>query len=658
MNIPEEFGKYLLLKKLSEDTLGETFRAGRVGAQGMEQVVLLRVLNGKGLDGEKLWSKISGRAAIQASLKSPNIGNGVDLGRVRSFPYVAYDYISGKNLASLFAQAARQHSPIPTDHALLIAERLSLALAAAHESRLQEERVLHGFVLPQLVMISNEGETRLLGFEAAPGLRDLAAAGWQDDAIRTYLSPEALAGAPLAKADDVYSLGAILFELLTGERLPAASAEGYGARIDGAVLANDGTPLPPAVAALLKKSLVGREQRIADAMTWHKTVSKLMIDGHFSPTTFNLAFFMHNLFRDDIERENQEIQAEKKLELPMRPLAPAAIAVPAAAAAAQDLREATGVREATWPGTRAQVAMEAAPASRKPLWIGLAAAALIGVAIGGYLLFGRSAGKAAGAAGPPPAASPTTPAVMPGGAPAAGGVAAAPTGLSPEEIQAQIQQMFEAKQKEMEAQVQAKYDDRIKQLQQQLEESRRAGGEPQRAPEKPAQQEPPAETRTAQRTEPAAAPPQVTTTQPAATLPQPAAANPQGTEQEDKPAASTAAPASPPPAQTAPRPQQIQVGDLVQPGPGVVAPKRVSLPEPRYPPAAQRLNRAAQVDIKVLVDEKGRVLDAELLGAKAGFGFDEAALDAARRAVFQPATKEGVRVKMWTTVRVNFQRRI
>ena len=102
-------------------------------------------------------------------------------GRVRSFPYVAYDYISGKSLATVFAQSARQHSPIPTDHALLIAERLALALAAAYESRIQDERVLHGFVLPHLVMISNEGETRLLGFEVAPGLRDLAAGGWQDD---------------------------------------------------------------------------------------------------------------------------------------------------------------------------------------------------------------------------------------------------------------------------------------------------------------------------------------------------------------------------------------------------------------------------------------------------------------------------------------------
>ncbi len=105
MNIPEEFGKYLLLKKLAEDPLGETFRAGKVGKDGMEQVVLLRVFNGKGVDGEKLWQKASGRAALQQALRSPNIGSGVDLGRVRSFPYAAYDYISGKNLAALLAQA-------------------------------------------------------------------------------------------------------------------------------------------------------------------------------------------------------------------------------------------------------------------------------------------------------------------------------------------------------------------------------------------------------------------------------------------------------------------------------------------------------------------------------------------------------------------------
>ncbi|MFY9824424.1 MAG: energy transducer TonB, partial [Thermoanaerobaculia bacterium] len=102
------------------------------------------------------------------------------------------------------------------------------------------------------------------------------------------------------------------------------------------------------------------------------------------------------------------------------------------------------------------------------------------------------------------------------------------------------------------------------------------------------------------------------------------------------------------------RQSQVQVGDLVQLGPGVTAPKLLAKLEPRYPPAAQHLNRAAQVNLKVLVDERGRVMDAEGLGAKAGFGFDEAALDAARRAKYQAATKDGVKVKMWMNLQVNF----
>ncbi|HEX9940551.1 MAG TPA: TonB family protein [Thermoanaerobaculia bacterium] len=655
MNIPEEFGKYLLLKKLTEDPLGETFRAGRVGTEGMEQVVLLRVFNGKGLDGERLWARIAGRTAVQQALKSPNIGNGVDLDRVRSFPYAAYDYISGKSLATVFAQSARQLSPLPTDHALLIAERLALALAAAHESRVQDERVLHGFVVPHLVMISNEGETRLLGFEVAPGLRELAAGGWQDEAVLPYLSPETLAGAPLAKSDDVYSLGAVLFELLTGERLPAAPVDAYGALIDSASLSNEGTPLPAPIAALLKKSLAPREQRIADAVTWHKTLSKLMIDSHFSPTTFNLAFFMHNLFRDEIERESQEIQAEKRLELPQRPAAPAPVA--AMAAVAQDLRETTAVREATWPGIRTQVANDAEP-SRRPLWVGIAAAAVLALAAGGWFLFGRS-GDAQTASAPVPAVSPTAqPAAMPGTVPPPAVPAGAPAGPTPEEIQAQIQQMFEARQKEMESQLKSQYDDRIKQLQQQLQQSRRAeAAEPggaQQDPPTPQQEPAPVETRAAQqRPEPAAPPPLLTPSQASEPAPQTAAPTnaPQADGQEEKPA-SEPAPAQ---ATAAKQPPQVQVGDLVQPGAGVVAPKLVLQPEPRYPPPAKRLNRAAQVDIKVLVDERGKVLDAELLGAKAGFGFDEAALDASRRAVFQPATKDGVRVKMWRTLRVSFK---
>jgi TonB family protein len=720
MNIPEEFGNYLLLKKLREDALGETFRAGRVGRDGIEQVVLLRVFNGQGMDGEKLWQRISGRAAVQQALRSPNIGTGVDLGKVRSFPYAAYDYISGKNLATLFAQAVRQRQPIPIDHALLITERLALALAAAYETRAQDERLLHGFVAPHLVMISNEGETRMLGFEVAPGLRDLWAGGWRNDDLRGYLAPEAAATAAATRTDDVYSLGAILFELLASERLPlplngrggpADGAAAYGplaSLIDGLVLPNEGTPLPAAVAALLKKSLAPPDQRIPDAVTWHKTISKLMIDGQFTSTTFNLAFFMHNLFRDEIDRESQEIEAEKKLELPpQRQVAgagPAALAAGAAAgmaathagaAGAAEARERTGVRDAGWAAGAAahaggagagapQFAGAGAATShpsgsdRKPLWIGLAAAALLAIGVGGYLLLGR--GRAA-----------PKPATQPGGAAgtsSAAAVTAAESARNAAALQAQIQQMIEARSKDLESKLKSQYDDNIKQLQKKLEESRKAAAaspdKDKTRGERPAASAAAADTagqaapdsqvargERRERTEPAssAAPgagagatPGSSRTAAAATsastLPaaprDPAASSPAAANPAAVAAASTA-PLAPAADTGAGRQPQLQTGDLVQAGPGVVLPRVVSRPAIRYPTAARRMNRSAEVTVRVLVDEQGRVEKAERLGSPVGLGFDEAALEVARLSSYNPATKEGVRVKMWTTMKVTFQ---
>jgi TonB family protein len=87
----------------------------------------------------------------------------------------------------------------------------------------------------------------------------------------------------------------------------------------------------------------------------------------------------------------------------------------------------------------------------------------------------------------------------------------------------------------------------------------------------------------------------------------------------------------------------------------VVAPKQLSMPKPYYPNAAKRMNNpGAAVNLKILVDEHGRVLEATPIGTQAGLGFEESAIEAAKRAVYQPATKEGVPVKFWTTLHVIF----
>ena len=69
---------------------------------------------------------------------------------------------------------------------------------------------------------------------------------------------------------------------------------------------------------------------------------------------------------------------------------------------------------------------------------------------------------------------------------------------------------------------------------------------------------------------------------------------------------------------------------------------------------AQRMKKEAIVTVRVLIDENGRVIDAKIPGKEAGFGFDTAALEAARRTSFKPATKNNVRVKIWVDLKVNF----
>jgi TonB family protein len=644
MSTREEFGKYLLLKKLAEDPLGETFRAGRLGAHGMEQVVLLRVYNGQGIDTGKLAGALEERKAVQTALKSPNIGSGVDVGRVRGVPYAAYDYISGKALSTLSGQAQREGSPFPIDHALLIADRIGLALTAAFETRHGGGRVQHGLVVPHLVMVSNEGETRLLGFEAGPALA--AQVRSLPPEIQRYVAPEIRTSGAPAKSSDVFSLGVILFELLTGKPLPVIPGAGYDTVVQQASLASENRPIPPEIAALVGRSLAAPDERIPDPPSWHKALAKAMADGGHKATTFNLAFFMHNLFREEIERESREIEAEKTIDVPARATSVAPQGVETMKIPQEEVRRAatTGAAVGTAPATDDtstvlerydDVGDKGAPGSRKGLFIALAAVLVIAaIAAGVYFAMLRS-----NAPDPEPAeeVAATTPEPVPP-------VPAEPEGPTPEEIQAQIDAMFEEKARAMEENLKSEYDDRITSMQRQLEQAQTAAAERQRRlEEERAERE--AEAERQAEAEAAALEAEAT---PAANTTKTAAAQP-----AMQPVPEPVAPEPEP--EPDPEPQ-VKRGELVTMGPGVVAPRLVRRATPRFPPLAARLNKEATVDVRLLVDENGQVVEAEVEGRNPGYGFDEEALKAARQSQFEPATKFEVPVKMWTSMKFAFKR--
>ena len=103
----------------------------------------------------------------------------------------------------------------------------------------------------------------------------------------------------------------------------------------------------------------------------------------------------------------------------------------------------------------------------------------------------------------------------------------------------------------------------------------------------------------------------------------------------------------------------VRPGDLVEPASDVIEPVLLEMPKLHYPKEAKRRKLDAVVRVRVLVDENGTVLKAELMDF-VGHGFDEAALSVAVRSLFIPATKGTVPVKMWTELsdRLSFGKKI
>jgi TonB family protein len=227
-------------------------------------------------------------------------------------------------------------------------------------------------------------------------------------------------------------------------------------------------------------------------------------------------------------------------------------------------------------------------------------------------------------------------------------------GPTPEEIQQRVQRLAATQSADIEESLKTQYEDELVSLRRQLALARQAALERERALQTQAarpEAEPAATTETispsrettADQTLPSRSPEATTASQ----------SNPTSQIEPPPAARETTEPAPAPTPE--PVPPEVEVGDLVTPGPWVMPPKLLRGPLPRYPPIAQRMKREADVSVSLLVDENGRVIEAHSVGSKAGMGFDQAAVDAARKTTWTPAEKNGVKVKMRLELTIEFR---
>jgi formylglycine-generating enzyme required for sulfatase activity/serine/threonine protein kinase len=227
--MPVQLGRYRILKKLGAGGMGTVYLAedGEIRRR-----VALKVPHFDADDGPEVIQRFRREAQVAGAIDHPHICPIYDVGEDHGSPFLVMPYIEGTPLANRIDP----ERPWPVPQAVSLVRQMALAIEVMHQ-----KGIIHRDLKPANVMIRTSGEPVLMDFGLARASSQRLTHTGQAMGTPAYMSPEQVLGDPagMGPATDVYSLGVILYQLLTGV-LPF---EGPMVAVYGQIL--HGTPLPP-----------------------------------------------------------------------------------------------------------------------------------------------------------------------------------------------------------------------------------------------------------------------------------------------------------------------------------------------------------------------------------------------------------------------------
>src|SRR4029077_2898609 len=226
-----KFGQYELLARIAVGGMAEVYEGRAVGAEGFEKHVAIKRILPDLAEDERFVKMLLTEARIHSALSHRNIVQIHDLGISEDGQYfIVLEFVDGYDLRMITEQLAAMGEIIPEVLSLHIASELAQGLHFAHELKGQDGQplgLIHRDVTPSNVLISLAGEVKLSDFGLAKRRHDRSVVGSLKGSL-AYMSPEQANQAQLDRRPDICSLGAILFELLTGRRLREITDEVAG----------------------------------------------------------------------------------------------------------------------------------------------------------------------------------------------------------------------------------------------------------------------------------------------------------------------------------------------------------------------------------------------------------------------------------------------
>jgi serine/threonine-protein kinase len=251
-------GAYVLLDEIGQGGMGRVFRAVREDA-GVRQEVAVKLLRREMIDTEML-ARFQAERRILAGLNHPAIARLLDFGETDDgIPYVAMELVRGEPIIEHCARFG-----LDLRERLALFQQVLAAVAHAHRNL-----IVHRDIKPANILVGESGQVKLLDFGIAKALQapSEATATQMRYLTPNYASPEQFVGGPISVMTDVYALGAVLYELLTGRpplRLDGLSA----AEIENSVLHRPPETLERAANSAGDAVSLGRD----DLASWRRSL--------------------------------------------------------------------------------------------------------------------------------------------------------------------------------------------------------------------------------------------------------------------------------------------------------------------------------------------------------------------------------------------------
>ena len=200
-------GRYELLEKVGDGGMAVVYKAKD---KLLNRYVAVKILKPDFSKDLKVIESFRRESQAAASLSNPHIVNVYDVGREGSINYIVMELIEGKVLADII----KERGPLAPREALSISKQIATALSHAHKNQ-----IIHRDVKPHNILLTNDGVAKITDFGIAKAVNSATIVGQTGTVMGSvhYFSPEQARGGYVDEKSDIYSLGIVMYEMLTGK---------------------------------------------------------------------------------------------------------------------------------------------------------------------------------------------------------------------------------------------------------------------------------------------------------------------------------------------------------------------------------------------------------------------------------------------------------